>query len=76
MLRWPKYRRALTHERVMAGLAAAKQRGRRGGRHPRRTRWWYMSKAAVFRTLGVKRTTLLETLVRVGWPAANEVMQE
>jgi hypothetical protein len=35
-----------------------------------------MSKAAVFRTLGVKRTTLLETLVRVGWPAANEVMQE
>src|SRR5271166_6048211 len=29
-----QYERALTHERVMAGLAAAKRRGRRGGRPP------------------------------------------
>jgi len=35
-----------------------------------------MSKAAVCRTFGVKRTTLIETLVRVGWPVAKEAMQE
>jgi hypothetical protein len=35
-----------------------------------------MSKAAVCRTFGVKRTTLIETLVRVGWPTAKAAMQE
>jgi hypothetical protein len=35
-----------------------------------------MSKAAVCRTFGVKRTTLIEMLVRVGWPVAKEAMQE
>ncbi len=29
-----QYERALTRERVMAGLAAAKRRGRKGGRPP------------------------------------------
>jgi len=27
-----------------------------------------MSKAAVCRNFGVKRTTLIETLARIGWP--------
>jgi hypothetical protein len=30
-----------------------------------------MSKAAVCRNFGVKRTTLIETLVRIGWPDAD-----
>ena len=35
-----------------------------------------MSKAAVCRTFGVKRTTLLETLARVGWPVAKAALPE
>jgi hypothetical protein len=30
-----------------------------------------MSKAAVCRNFSVKRTTLIETLARVGWPASS-----
>jgi len=81
-----QYERALTHERVMAGLAAAKRRGRRGGRPPAIADEKLdtilaalnsgMSKAAVCRTFGVKRTTLLETLVRVGWPVASKAVEE
>ena len=81
-----QYERALTHERVMAGLAAARRRGRRGGRPPAISGEKLaailvaldggMSKAAVCRTFGVKRTTLIETLVRVGWPIAKAAMQE
>ncbi len=81
-----QYERALTHERVMAGLAAAKRRGRRGGRPPaivgeKLTAILValdggVSKAAVCRNFGVKRTTLLETLARVGWPVASEAMPE
>nr|WP_245284028.1 recombinase family protein [Bradyrhizobium sp. Cp5.3] len=68
-----QYERALIQERVVAGLAAARKRSRPqaitgekldaiiaaldGG----------MSKAAVCRNFGVKRTTLIETLARVGW---------
>ncbi len=33
-----QYERALTRERVVAGLAAAKRRGRKGDRPPRSTR--------------------------------------
>ena len=79
------YERALTHERVMAGLAAAKRRGRHGGRPPAISGEKLdailaaldggMSKAAVCRNFGVKRTTLIETLARVGWPAANVAME-
>lgn len=75
-----QYERALTRERVMAGLAAAKRRGRRGGRPPAITGEKLdailtaleggMSKAAVCRNFEVKRTTLIETLARVGWPQA------
>jgi DNA invertase Pin-like site-specific DNA recombinase len=69
-----QYERALTQERVKAGLAAAKRRGKRGGR-PRaipEEQWTAictaldggMSKAAVCRTFGVKRATLYDTLAR------------
>src|SRR5215217_8449322 len=81
-----QYERALTRERVMAGLAAARRRGRRGGRPPAISSEQLdailvalhggMSKAAVCRTFGVKRTTLLETLARVGWPVAKEAREE
>jgi len=76
-----QYERALTHERVIAGLAAAKRRGRVGGRPAAivgekrgaiiAALNGGMSKAAVCRNFGVKRTTLIETLARVGWPGAN-----
>jgi len=77
-----QYERALTHERVIAGLAAAKRRGRVGGRPAAivgekreaiiAALNGGMSKAAVCRSFGVKRTTLIETLARVGWPGAND----
>lgn len=72
-----QYERALIQERVVAGLTAARQRGRIGGR-PRCIVGEKlaaiivalddgMSKAAVCRNFGVKRTTLIETLARVDW---------
>ena len=70
-----QYERALTRERVVAGLAAARRRGRVGGRPPAITGEKLdaivaalktgMSKAAVCRNFGVKRTTLIETLARL-----------
>jgi DNA invertase Pin-like site-specific DNA recombinase len=76
-----QYERALTQERVVAGLAAARRRGRVGGRRPAivgeklnaivAALRGGMSKAAVCRNFGVKRTTLIETLARVGWPESN-----
>jgi len=76
-----QYERALIQERVVAGLAAAKRRGRIGGRPPAIAGEKLdtiivalkggMSKAAVCRNFGVKRTTLIETLARVGWPAST-----
>jgi len=72
-----QYERALTRERVMAGLAAAKRRGRTGGRPPvivdekldaiLAALNGGMSKAAVCRNFGVKRSTLIDTLARIGW---------
>ncbi len=77
-----QYERALTHERVIAGLATAKRRGRVGGRPAvivgeKREAIIAalnggMSKAAVCRNFGVNRTTLIETLARVGWPGASD----
>jgi DNA invertase Pin-like site-specific DNA recombinase len=71
-----QYERALTQERIKAGLAAAKRRGKRGGRPQAITaeQWEAirtaleggMSKAAVCRTFGVKRATLYDTLARRG----------
>ncbi|MDA3919858.1 MAG: recombinase family protein [Salinisphaera sp.] len=77
-----QYERALIQERVVAGLAAAKRRGRVGGRPPAIVGEKLdaiidalddgMSKAAVCRSFGVKRTTLIDTLARVGWPKPNQ----
>ena len=72
-----QYERALITERVNAGLEAARRRGRIGGRPLAISKEKLatiidslsngMSKAAVCRTFGVKRTTLIETLARIGW---------
>jgi DNA invertase Pin-like site-specific DNA recombinase len=69
-----QYERALTQERIRAGLAAAKRRGRRGGRPPaiqeekleaiREALHNGASKAAICRTFGVKRSTLYDALAR------------
>lgn len=76
-----QYERALIQERVVAGLAAAKRRGRIGGRPQAITGEKLntitaaldagMSKAAVCRNFGVKRTTLIETLARLGWTGSH-----
>ena len=69
-----QYERALTQERIMAGLEAAKRRGKRGGR-PHAISEETMeaireaikngtSKSAVCRTFGVKRSTLYDALAR------------
>jgi len=72
-----QYERALTRERVLAGLAAAKRRGRKGGRPPAidperveqivATLETGASKASVCRSFKVPRSTLLDTLARIGW---------
>lgn len=77
-----QFERALTRERVAAGLAAARRRGRIGGRPPAipgekldtilTALRGGMSKAAVCRTFAVKRTTPIETLARVGWPQLTD----
>ncbi|MBP7485539.1 MAG: recombinase family protein [Aquabacterium sp.] len=76
-----QYERALIRERVVAGLAAAKRRGRIGGRPKAIVGEKLdaivvslnagMSKAAVCRNFGVKRTTLIETLARISWPTRS-----
>ena len=74
-----QFERSLTQERVKAGLAAARRRGRRGGR-PVAIEAEKLaaviaalnagaSKAAVCRTFGVKRSTLIDSLARIGWIA-------
>jgi DNA invertase Pin-like site-specific DNA recombinase len=68
-----QFERSLTRERVRAGLAAARRRGRpvaidaekmaavvaalEGG----------ATKAAVCRTFGIKRSTLIDSLARISW---------
>ena len=69
-----QYERALAKERIMAGIEAAKKRGRRGGRPIaiseetmdgiREALKNGVSKAAVCRTFGVKRSTLYDALAR------------
>lgn len=76
-----QYERALIQERVVAGLSAARRRGRIGGRPQAITGEKLdaiiaalnggMSKAAVCRNFGVKRTTLIETLARIGWSGSS-----
>ena len=74
-----QYERALTRERVIAGLAAAKRRGRHGGRPPtidaemmeqiKTALDGGASKASVCRSFKVARSTLIGSLDRVGWSA-------
>lgn len=76
-----QYERALIRERVTAGLAAAKRRGRKGGRPPSLDPEKIeqilaaldggASKASVCRTFGVPRSTLIDTLDRRGWTGAG-----
>lgn len=80
-----QYERALTHERIMAGLAAARRRGRHGGRPPAiegekieqitAALAAGASKSSVCRTFRVPRSTLADTLERIGWPARKAAAQ-
>ena len=78
-----QYERALTQERIRAGIEAARRRGKRGGR-PRAISPEHLdailaalhagaSKAAICRTFGVKRTTLSDALARVDMPPVRSV---
>src|SRR4051812_25224300 len=77
-----QFERALIQERVQAGLAAARRRGRRGGR-PTTIDAEKLgavtaaldsgaTKAAVCRTFGIKRSTLIDSLARIGWSAGRK----
>ena len=75
-----QFERSLTQERVRAGLAAARRRGRRGGRpimidaEKLATITGALeagaTKAAVCRSFGIKRSTLVDSLARIGWSAS------
>lgn len=76
-----QYERALIKERVTAGLAAARRRGRKGGRPPTLGPEQVerivaalddgVSKASVCRSFKVPRSTLIDTLARIGWTGAG-----
>ena len=77
-----QFERSLTQERVRAGLAAANRRGRRGGRPTAIGAEKLLAvtaaldggatKAAVCRTFGIRRSTLIDSLARIGWsPGLN-----
>ena len=74
-----QFERSLVQERVRAGLAAARRSGRRGGR-PVAIDTEKMAavvaaleggatKAAICRTFAIKRSTLIDSLARIGWSA-------
>src|SRR5271156_1842658 len=77
-----QFERSLIQERIQAGLAAARRRGRRGGR-PNGIDAEKLaavtsaldgggSKAAGCRTFGIKRSTLIDALARIGWSAGSQ----
>ncbi len=76
-----EYERALITERVNAGLAAARRRGRKGGRPPSIGAERIdqiiaaldsgASKASVCRSFKVPRSTLIDMLKRTGWAGAG-----
>jgi DNA invertase Pin-like site-specific DNA recombinase len=77
-----QFERSLIQERVQAGLAAARRRGRRGGRPATIDAEKLLAvtaaldggatKAAVCRTFGIKRSTLIDSLARIGWSAGSK----
>ena len=78
-----QFERSLIQERVRTGLAAARRRGRRGGR-PVVIDTEKMTavvaaleggatKAAVCRTFAIKRSTLIDSLTRIGWSAGAKL---
>lgn len=79
-----QFERSLTQERILAGLAAAKRRGRRGGRPVaigaekmlaiKSALDGGATKAAVCRTFGVKRSTLIDSLTRTGWSPGSKTL--
>ena len=80
-----QFERSLTQERVQAGVAAARRRGRRGGRptvidaEKLATITTALdagaTKAAVCRSFGIKRSTLIDSLARIGWFAGRKVQE-
>ena len=78
-----QFERSLIQERVQAGLAAARRRGRHGGRPTALDTEKLAAvtsaldagatKAAVCRTFGIKRSTLIDSLARIGWSAETKV---
>jgi DNA invertase Pin-like site-specific DNA recombinase len=81
-----QFERALIQERVQAGLAAARRRGRRGGRpmaiDPEKLSAVTAAlegganRAAVCRTFGIRRSTLIDSLARIGWSAGLKTTGE
>src|SRR5271168_3906464 len=78
-----QFERSLTQERVKAGLDAARRRGRRGGR-PNGIDAEKLAavvvaldsgatKASVCRTFGIARSTLVDSLTRIGWSAGGNI---
>ena len=80
-----QFERSLIQERVQAGLAAAARRGRRGGRPVAIDAEKLAAvataldggatKAAVCRTFGIKRSTLIDSLARIGWSAGIKTQE-
>jgi DNA invertase Pin-like site-specific DNA recombinase len=80
-----QFERSLIQERVQAGLAAARRRGRHGGRpasiDPEKLAAVIAAldggatKAAVCRTFAIKRSTLIDSLARVGWAAGIKIQE-
>ena len=78
-----QFERSPIQEQVQAGLAAARRRGRHGGR-PTAIDTEKLAavtaaldtgatKAAVCRTFGIKRSTLIDSLARIGWSIGTKV---
>src|SRR5664279_1516773 len=77
-----QFERSLIQERVQAGLAAARRRGRHGGRPTTIDAEKLAavtsaldggaSKSAVCRTFGIKRSTLIDALARIGWSTGSQ----
>jgi DNA invertase Pin-like site-specific DNA recombinase len=77
-----QFERSLIQERVQAGLAAARRRGGRPAVIDAEKLGAVITaldsgatKAAVCRTFGVKRSTLIDSLARIGWSAGIQAKE-